>query len=256
MSDSENTQSTAETSAAPAPKRGRKPAAASEPVANVANVTNVTSTGPSASQLDQLLQQNKEQQALIERLMTALATGRNAAAEPAPAKTEEQLYPVENVMNVAVVVVVEDPVSGAKREIPLEKIGDKVDLTRTQIERLRERSKHFFDLGILSAPAVIDDTPNVVRDVRAFVNGQSLHEVTAAVEKITSVGTLYRIFDHIESQRFTHLDTNGQPLMEQNAEGTPTPTVRETDIDPKLLAIELAVQKRIGALQDVRIVMN
>lgn len=185
---------------------------------------------------DDLAEQNQ-------RLMLALLAEREAKRLEDNSST---LYRVENVAGASVSFTVTEA-GGQKRHVRLEQRGSFVNLTEKQIREVQEKSPHFFEKGFLSAPDVIEDGPNVIRDIDAFVAGLPHDQINERIGQIDSLGTLWSIFNHIENLRFVHEDERGRALVEEDIEGD-LPVLREKEIDQRLLAIELAVQRRIAAL--------
>lgn len=201
-----------------------------------------------------LREQNERLMEQINQLTLAVVAGREA--QKAKVADDRPTVKVENVIGYAIAFEVTDPRTGAKRVVSLQRKGDFAKLFPEQIEEIKERYPHFFGQGYLAAPEYETVSVNVIRDVEEFINSLSLDEVNARVEQITSLPTLYVIFNHIESKRFRHTDEHGNPLTETDTTGKTIFRMEEIPLDPKTMAVALAVQRRIAALQGAKVTFD
>lgn len=190
-----------------------------------------------AAMIQRLMEQNQQ-------LMAALSLSQVGK------KAEEPKYKVINVMGSSVSFQVVNPVTGQKEPVHLLERGNFKELTIAQITDLRDRHPFLFDDGFLSAPDVIEDSPNVIPNIGQFVETIEFDDIDARVATITSPDVLWAIWNHIETQRFTNVDANGVALTENDA-GVIRPAIKEVVVSPKLRALEMAVQGRITALTNV-----
>lgn len=215
-----------------------------------------------AVDVDALIEQNRLLREQNERLMEqinqlTLAVVASREAQKAKVADDRPTVKVENVIGYAIAFEVTDPRTGAKRVVSLQRKGDFAKLFPEQIEEIKERYPHFFEQGYLAASEYeAVSSVNVVRDVEEFINSLSLDEVNARVEQITSLPTLYMIFNHIESKRFRHTDEYGNPLTETDTTGKTIFRMEEIPLDPKTMAVALAVQRRIAALQGAKVTFD
>lgn len=178
-----------------------------------------------------------------ERLTLALLAEREAKKQDEVASRK---YRVTNVSGAIIAFTVTEE-NGLKRRVRLARDGQYAELTEKQIRELYEKSPHFFEKGYLSAPDVIADSPNAIPDIAAFVRNLSYDDINERIGKITSLGTLWRIFNYIENQRFIAADEHGRPFTESDGDRE-LPVLKEVELDQRLIAIEMAVQRRIATL--------
>jgi hypothetical protein len=187
------------------------------------------------SLVQELLEQNQ-------RLVAALQAERVAQGLAAQ-KPDEDAYTVENVSGMNVHIVVKDHRGVEIRRVFRGK-GAKHALSEEQVEELENTRPELFEKGILSIPGRIKESPNVIRDIDAFIETIDLETAREQLKAITSVHLLYKMFDFIETKRYLHADENGQPLKE-TVNGVTSPILREVELPYRYKALEAAVQERL-----------
>lgn len=226
-----------------------------------ARTTTVKETAPSAD-VQALIEQNNKlteqyQKALeqINQLTMLVIAGREAGQAES---SDERNIRVENVIGYSVAFPVTDPHTGNSRHISLAKLGDFAMLCRAEVREAMEKYPHLFERGYLSAPAHVADSVNAIRDVRAWIEGLANEEIPTRVGAITSLPTLYKVFHWIEDQRFSHVDANGNPIVGATDEQGRALYYKfeEREVEGKLLSVELAVKRRIDALNGAAVVMD
>lgn len=202
-----------------------------------------------ATEVERLKEQNAEIISQNQQLIAALVGSRNATSE---SEEDEATYKVYNVSGMTIVFSVSDA-RGLPKQVRLEKKTDVAYLTRAQLEELEEFSPHFFDEGYLSVPGYREDNPNTIRNIDAFIESIEFEDIRDRIQQIDSVTTLFSIYNHIQTARFTHLNEDGTPVVEKDASGNVYRTVREKQVSPKMEAVEIEVQRRIDALTGVKV---
>lgn len=190
-----------------------------------------------AAMIQRLMEQNQQ-------LMAALALTNVGK------KAEEPKYKIVNTMGSSVSFEVTNPTTGNKEPVHLHERGHFKELTLAQITDLRDRHPFLFDDGLVSAPDVVPDSPNVIPNIGKFVADLSFDDIDERIAAITSPDVLWALWNHIETQRFTNVDANGVTLTEKEGEIT-RPVMKEVVVSPKLRTLQMAVQGRITALTTV-----
>jgi len=215
--------------------------------------------GPSADvqalieQNNKLAEQNARLMDQINQLTLAVVAGREAPKAMA-GNDEQASIRLENVIGYAIGFQVTDPRTGQRRSHSLQKKGDFTMLRPSEIGELRESHPSLFEKGYLSAPEFQPDNDNVIRDPAAWLFAlDDVYTTNEIVGKITSLPSLYLLFNHIEEQRFSHVDEQGRPHIAGEENGRTLYKLEERKIDPKLLAVEMAVKRRIEELQGVKV---
>lgn len=186
-------------------------------------------------------------QSLVEALMGALIAERNKPP------VEDATFEIVNTSGCRIAFPVTDTRTGIQRTITLEKRGSRAKATREQVLEAQVAFPHFFADGHVSCEALVGDNENVIHDIPAFLAAIEPSQVTETISKITSPSVLYELFHHIENLRFVHLDENKQPFKEKGVGGKDMLVVKEVDLDPKLIAVEIALQRRLLALNGVKL---
>lgn len=137
---------------------------------------------------------------------------------------------------------------GQKEGVHLAGRGEYKDLTQAQILEVKDRFPFLFEDGFISCPSLFEDNLNVVIDIQKFVDGLGYDEINKRISQITSPDTLWAIWNHIESKRFTAVDANDEPLKDKEGQ----PVMKELDLSAKETATALAVQRRITDLTNTR----
>lgn len=189
---------------------------------------------------------------LVEQLMGALIAGKTMGKQEA----EVELVELVNVSGAALAFPVTERLTGREKHVSLERRGAKVKLTPEQVLEAKERFPHFFDNGLVSCAAVVPDNVNVVHDLQKFINELPASDVTTRIEQITSTDLLFALYHFIESQRFESEDASGQPFTEIGVDGKKMPVLKELTVDPKLIAVEVAVSRRLLALSGIKVAID
>jgi hypothetical protein len=198
-------------------------------------------------QNSKLAEQNSKLMEQVNQLTLAVIAGRETKA---PASDEKATIRLENVIGYAIGLPVTDPRTGQMRSISLSGLNSTALLRPSELDEAMEKYPHFFEQGYLSAPDYAPANPNTIRDVGKWLDRLDLDTAMGAVAEITSLPVLYRIFNHIEEQRYSHLDENGQPIAEKDGEGKVLhyKLAENKKVDPKLLMVEMAVKRQIDSL--------
>jgi hypothetical protein len=208
----------------------------------------VTSTDLAA-----LIEQNKQLMAQNAALVAALVASRESGKAVADRSADEQVR-IENLLGTVLAFSVTDPRTGIVRNITLEQRGSVASILRPQVDEIKEKYPHFFRDGYLGCNEVAAN-PNTIPNFKVFLEELTQEQIDERIEQITSTALLFDLFNHIENQRFTHLDERGQPLTEKDGDKTLF-TMKETPLPFKLAAVERAVQQRLQQLTDVKIALD
>lgn len=184
----------------------------------------------------------------INQLTMSVIAGREAAHA---GNEHDRTIRVENVVGYTVAFSVTDPRTAQSRHISLPKLKSTAMLCPAEVQEAMEKYPHFFEKGYISAPDYVDDGVNVIRDIQTWAESIALSDIYDTVDKITSLPTLYKIFHWIEDQRYTHLDEQGNPIVgAKDADGRTLyyKLVERKGVDARLLNIEMAVKRRVDAL--------
>lgn len=181
-------------------------------------------------------------------LMKAIVAAQGAAAHPPV--TEEQKYRVVNGKALRVAFECADPRTGQMKQYALPKQNDFVMLSLAEIRNLQQQFPSFFEEGYLVVPELDSMGANAILDFEKFIASIKYTEVDERIAEISSLNTLYGIFNHIESQRFVTTDEHGRPLTEGPDN---TLTVKEVKLPALKDAISRAVKFRIESMSDVRV---
>lgn len=199
-----------------------------------------------------LMAQMQEMMLQNQQLLTSLAITRGSKAVD---EVGEPDVKIENVCDMHLIFKVHDPRNGQPQTVTLEKRGSFRLLYRRQVEELLEKHPHFFERGYVSCPELAADSPNVIRDPKAFIEGVDFATATERVNAITSLSTLYSLYHFIETSRWAHQDEKGN-LYTEEIDGKKVPTLKERPLSGSYLAVELAVQRRIAELSNVNVSLN
>lgn len=185
--------------------------------------------------------QNRELAETVNRLMAALVGTRLEA----PKSDDSELIEVKNVSGMALTATLDN--NGHPRTFYWEGRDIVHKLTRKQLQELKDKAPHFFTKGYVSAPAFVADNPNIIHNIDEFIESLTLENVNSRVDGITSIDTLYLLYHHIENMRFSEeavRDDNGELVLP------------EVQIDPLVMALQLAVAKKLNVLANVNVSLN
>jgi hypothetical protein len=191
-------------------------------------------------------------QKLVEALTSALLATRHAPKSNEPDATTFRL---ENVSGMALGIEVTNERTGQIKTFSLSRRGEFCMLTLGEIAELREKAPHFFQLGYVHVPHEGLTNPNVVRNIDEFVDSLEYETIDARIGTITSLDTLFAIYNHIENKRFLSEDSNGQPLTERQGDKQVL-VLKEQKIGPKYMAALVATKQRIEALSIVKVSLD
>lgn len=194
--------------------------------------------------LEALREENSRIRADVERLMLYALT-KNDEVEP----VDEDVVTARNSGGSSLAFTVTD-VTGRDRYVRLRAVGDTSKLSRAQLAEARERVPHFFEHGWISIDGEKEDNPNLILDMDKFLEDLEDNELRERVDAITAKSTLTRIFHHIETMRFAQEET-----IEGDGEDA-VRTLEENDIDPKLIGVEIAVQRRLAKLHGIHLSLD
>lgn len=157
---------------------------------------------------------------------------------------DEETYTVENVGGTNIWVRVHDHRGVEIRKV-FEGMGAKHDLTAGQIAEIQNERPDLFSRGMLSAPDVIPDSPNVIRDFDEFLDAGTMEEVTESVRTLTDERTLLRLNDYIESKKFRTEDEEGRPFQNIDDAGSKHAYMEEVELPARYAAIQAAIRERL-----------
>lgn len=200
--------------------------------------------------IEAMKEQNRTLSDRVEQL-TMLMLANKAQDEENEKRTpdNEETVTVRNVSGSALGFEVTD-VTGRPRRVKLPQKNATARLTPMQLHEAKDKSPHYFDNGWVAVDGEVSDNPNLITDMEAFLESLPASEVKERIESITSMTTLTQIFNYIETLRFQTAD---------RVEGEGDDSLRsldENDIDPKLIAIEIAVQRRLAKMHGVRLSLD
>lgn len=194
-----------------------------------------------------LMEQNR-------RLMSALAGEREAKERIRQVDNpfKEETYTVSNVAGTYVWVRFHDS-RGNLVERNLSGRGAELELTAAQIAEVQDERPDLFEQGFLSAPEIIPDNANTIRDFDKFLNSLDLNTLRQSLAEIDSANTLSSLIDYIESKRFVHENSDGEAFIQLEPDGTKHAIMKEQELDSKLAAIKAGLIERLTQLKDLEI---
>jgi hypothetical protein len=213
-----------------------------------------TPVATAAVSLEDVLAMNRQLMEQNQSLMAALMASRESGkATTTDAANEEQVR-VVNLLGVTVAFQVADVRTGIPRSIVLDQRGSFTTVQRGQLREMQEKYPHFFEQGYLGCPEV-PSTPNTIENFDRFLSDLPEDQIVTRINSLTSSALLFDLFNHIENQRFTHLDEKGNVLVERDGD-KPMLVMKERQIPFKLQAIERAIQQRIADVTGVKIALD
>lgn len=197
---------------------------------------------PRAGDKDALITRLIEQNERLMELLHATAIPREG--------TPEALVTVANRCGAALGFSVTD-VTGRPRIISLQTRHATTQISPAQLGEAKEKYPHYFENGWVEVVGEETGTPNLIPDLDAFLASLSSAEVRPRIEAITSVTTLTDLFHRLESLRYERAS-----VKEGSGEEATLVLKEKDDVDPFLITVQLAVQKRLQALTGVRVSLD
>lgn len=197
-----------------------------------------------SAELEKLREMNQALAAALQASRGEVEAARIAKSSP----VQETLYPVTNVSNSMVSVEITNDRGEPERVLFRERLAVRM-LTARQIREIHDKNPKIFDGGFLSAPEIIEDSPNVIRDIDGFVETLDYEDIIPRVAQITEMAPLMALYGYLENRRFVSTDANGKSLTD--AEGLPT--VEEVPLNAKETTLLMAVRNRLQELTKINV---
>lgn len=222
------------------------PAPTPEPIAVPETLNLDAILAANAAMQSQLTEMSKMNQQLI----AALHASREAAKVPiASTPTGKKQFRVENISGMSLHFYVVNTATGRNTDVALLNNGDFVNLNEAALEELLERQPNLLANRLVTIPGFSPEDAEAIRDYDAYIAGIPLDEVNARIGAVENIGLLNCLYNHIETKRF-------KVVTGQNKAGEKEIRLDALPLDPKSMAILMAVADRLHALTGVRIQLN
>jgi hypothetical protein len=152
-----------------------------------------------------------------------------------------------NTSGMMVHIMVRDPFNGSEKLLTFDRTGATHKVSPRQLRELRTEYTSHFENGLLAVEGMDEHNPNVVFDESTFVDRVAIEDIVSEVQKITSVETLFKLFNYLENLRY------GDPVAGTDALGNPTFTMSQKEVSPKATIMLTAVQRQIAAVSNVEV---